>query len=96
MPGPLRAYRAKIELWLDEFAQYEDHRHFMAHAIMVPKSAADILFRMYDHREGDYSVGELKLELHHLKALAESLQEISSEFTALVARICIETSLPEP
>ena len=68
--GPITSYRDDIQPWLDEFAQYEDHRHFLAHAIMVPRSREHISFTMYDHREGVYSVGQLELELKHLEVVA--------------------------
>jgi hypothetical protein len=38
--GPITSYRDDIQPWLDEFAQYEDHRHFLAHAIMVPRPSS--------------------------------------------------------
>jgi hypothetical protein len=95
MPGPIQAFSRDLKPKVDEFTHYEEHRHFMAHAIMVPKSATDIAFRMYDHREGVYSVGELQFEMQHLKALADLLGQISVGFTSLVARICKEIPLPE-
>ncbi len=42
--GPLAHYRDEIEQRLNEFSQYEEHRHFMAHAIMVPRSEDNISF----------------------------------------------------
>lgn len=92
--GPITSYRDDIQPWLDEFAQYEDHRHFLAHAIMVPRSREHISFTMYDHREGVYSVGQLELELKHLEVVATLISPISSEFTSLVAKICREIPLP--
>ena len=93
--GPIADYRDDIRSFLDQFAQYEEHRHFMAHAMMVPRTSKDILFKMYDHREGDYSVGTLKFELRHLETLATLIGSISTEFTSLVAKMCREIPLPE-
>jgi hypothetical protein len=95
LSGPIANYQAELQLRLDEFEQYADHRHFMAHAIMVPASSTDIAFAMYDHREGIYSVGKLQLEMKHLETAATLLAPISTEFTSLVAKICREIPLPE-
>jgi hypothetical protein len=43
--GPIAEYRGDIQSFLDEFAEYEEHRHFMAHAMMVPRTSNDILFK---------------------------------------------------
>ena len=67
----------------------------MAHAIMVPRSSKDIAFKMYDHREGVYSVGELQFEMEHLEKLATSISDISINFPILVAKICDEIPLAE-
>jgi hypothetical protein len=67
----------------------------MVHAIMVPRSAQDIAFKMYDHREGVYSVGELQFEMQHLESLATLISSISIEFTSLVGKLCREIPLPE-
>jgi len=93
--GPIADYRGDIQSFLDQFAAYEEHRHFMVHAIMVPRASNDILFKMYDHREGDYSVGTLQFELKHIKTLATLIGSISLEFTSLVAKICREIPLAE-
>jgi hypothetical protein len=37
--GPVAGYRADLQPRLDEFKQYSDHRNFMVHAIMVPRSS---------------------------------------------------------
>jgi len=95
LPGPIAAYRADLQPRLKEFDQYGEHRHFMAHAITVPASIDNITFQMYDHREGVYSVGELRFELTHLEQIAKSIGEISADFTALIARICREIPLAE-
>jgi hypothetical protein len=94
LDGPIASYREELIPYLDEFAQYEDYRHFMAHAIMVPKSLTDISFKMYDHREGVYSVGELQFELKHFEDLVNLISSISSDFTSLVAKICSTIHLP--
>ena len=95
LAGPLAAYRCELQRRLDEFAQYADHRNFMVHAIMVPASAQDIAFTMYDHREGAYSVGNLQFQMKHLEDIATLLGSISIEFTSLVAKICREIPLPK-
>ena len=59
MDGPIANYRSELEPPLQEFEQFANHRNFMVHAIMVPRSKDSITFKMYDHREGVYSVGEL-------------------------------------
>ncbi len=94
-PGPLAVYEGTLEPSLKEFEQYEEHRHFLAHAIMVPVTARLLHFRMYDHREGVYSVGELEFEMKHLVMLSNLIGEISPDFTHLIARICNEIPLPE-
>jgi phage host-nuclease inhibitor protein Gam len=80
---------------LDDFAQYAEHRNFMVHAIMVPANSKDIAFKMYDHREGIYSVGDLHFEMTHLEALATQIAAVSIEFTSFVAKMCSEIPLPE-
>jgi hypothetical protein len=92
--GPIASYRDQLLPSLDEFAQYEDYRHFMAHAIMMPTSPTDISFKMYDHREGIYSVGELQFGLKHFEDLANLISSISTGFTSLVAKICRAIPLP--
>jgi hypothetical protein len=93
--GPLANYQTELQQRLDEFKQYADHRHFMAHAIMVPVSGSEVIFSMYDHREGVYSAGKLQFEMNHLETHATLLSPISIEFTNLVAKICREIPLPE-
>jgi hypothetical protein len=66
----------------------------MVRAIMVPASGKNIMFKMYDHREGVHSVGELLFELKHLESVATLLSPISIEFTELVVKICREIPLP--
>ncbi len=95
LEGPMANYRTDLQSRLDEFEQYSDHRNFMVHAIMVPRSHVDISFTMYDHREGVYSVGALQFEMKHLEQAATLLSPISVEFTNLVAKICREVPLPE-
>lgn len=95
LPGPIANYRSELLVRLADFALYGDHRGFMAHAIMVPRSSKDIAFKMYDHREGVYSVGELQFEMEHLEKLATSISDISINFTSLVATICNEIPLAE-
>lgn len=91
----MTAYKPDLQPKLDEIEQYADYRNFLAHAIMAPKSSNEIMFRMYDHREGQYSVGELRFELSHLETIANLISAISIEFTASVAKICREIPLPE-
>ena len=95
LPGPLADYRSDLETSLNEFTKYEECRNFMVHAIMVPVSSKKIAFKMYDHREGDYSVGELQLDLSHLETIATLLSPISCGFTSLVAKMCRQIPLPE-
>jgi hypothetical protein len=95
LEGPIASYRADLQSRLDDFKQYEEHRNFMVHAIMVPRNSEDIGFKMYDHREGVYSVGELQFEMNHLKSIATLLNPLSVEFTKLVAKMCREIPLPE-
>ena len=95
LAGPIASYEADLKPKLDEFAQNEDHRHFMAHALMVPHSRTSIKFLMYDHREGVYSLGELLFELKHLETLAKEFAPLSIDFTELAAKICREIPLPE-
>ena len=66
----------------------------MVHAIMVPASSKNIAFKMYDHREGSYSAGELQFEMTHLETIATLLSSISIELTGLVSKICREILLP--
>jgi len=91
LPGPIANYRSDLQVRLDDFALYGDHRGFMAHAIMVPRSSKDIAFKMYDHCEGVYSVGELQFEMEHLEKLATSIRDISINFTSMVGKICDDT-----
>jgi hypothetical protein len=95
LAGPIMGYRTMLQPLLKEFAQYAEHRHFMVHAIMVPAGSKEITFRMYDHREGVYSVGDLHFEMTHLETLATQIADVSIEFTSLVAKICSEIPLPE-
>jgi hypothetical protein len=96
LAGPIASYRTELQAMLDDFAQYAEHRNFMVHAIMVPASSkGDLVFRMYDHREGIYSVGDLHFEMTHLEKLATMIAAISAEFTSLVAKMCREIPLPE-
>jgi hypothetical protein len=96
LAGPIASYRAELKAMLDEFAKYTEHRNFMVHAIMVPTSSkGDQIFKMYDHREGIYSVGELHFEMMHLEKLATMIGAISAEFTSLVSKMCREIPLPE-
>lgn len=89
--GPVAPYQVKT--FLDEFEKFEEYRHFMAHAMMVPRSKSDITFKMYDHREGEYGEGTLKVSLDDMKHTANRIQPISSDFSALVAKICREVPL---
>jgi hypothetical protein len=95
LAGPIAGYEINLKPKLDEFAQHEDHRHFMVHALMVPKSRTNIKLMMYDHREGVYSVGELQFELEHLETLANEFAPLSIAFTELTAKMCREIPLPE-
>lgn len=95
LPGPIASYRADLQPRLNEFEQYADYRNFMVHAIMVPKSSEDVSFMMYDHREGEYSVGTLQFEMNHLETIVTLLSPISIEFTNLVAKMCREIPLQE-
>lgn len=88
MPGPLAKYREDIEYWLEQFAKFEEHRHFMVHAIMVPVDANHIMFKMYDHREGEYKIGELLFKLTNLEFLGKEIGKISNEFPIIVDSIC--------
>ena len=73
LSGPIATYRSDLQPRLDEFAPYAEHRNFMVHAIMVPASSKTIAFKMYDHREGGYSAGELQFEMtHHFPVSAEA------------------------
>jgi hypothetical protein len=36
LEGPITSYRTDLQSRLDDFKQYEEHRNFMVHAIMVP------------------------------------------------------------
>ena len=58
-------------------------------------SSENIAFRMFDHREGVYSVGELQFELRHLETLAKEFAPLSIEFTELTAKMCSEIPLSE-
>jgi hypothetical protein len=95
LAGPIAGYRAELRARLKEFEQYADHRHFMAHAIMVAKNSGDIAFMMYDHREGVYSVGQLQFEMKNLGTLAALLSPMSTGFADLVVKICSEIPLPQ-
>jgi len=92
--GPIAAYRPDVSPMLDEFHRYAEHRNFMVHAIMVPRNHTRVEFKMYDHRAGNYSVGELVLEMKHMQAIAEQISSVSIEFTRLVAKMCREIPLP--
>lgn len=93
--GPIVSYQIRLQPKLDDFALYAEHRNFMVHAIMVPRTDKDIAFKMYDHREGVYSVGELQFEMKHLEKLATLFSKISIDFTNLAAEICRDIPLPE-
>jgi hypothetical protein len=95
LDGPIAQYRDDLLPKLEEFEQFEDHRHFMVHAIMVPRARECIDFKMYDHREGVYGVGELRFELQHLEKLAAMLSPVSLAFAELVSKICRDVPLPE-
>jgi hypothetical protein len=95
LAGPIAGNRTTLQPMLEAFAQYAEHRHFMVHAIMVPASSKEITFRMYDHREGVYSVGDLRFEMTHLEDLATRIAAVSVEFTSFVAKMCGEIPLPE-
>jgi hypothetical protein len=43
LPGPIANYRSELQVRLDDFAIYGDHRGFLAHALMVSRSIASIL-----------------------------------------------------
>lgn len=95
LSGPIGNYRADLEPKLEAFGEYADHRNFMVHAIMVPRTSKNITFRMYDHREGLYSVGDLLFEIEHLETVATQISSVSIEFTTLVAKMCRDIPLPE-
>jgi hypothetical protein len=95
LQGPIADYRDELKQMLDDFVLYSDNRNFLVHGIMVPRSKTRILFQMYDHREGVYSIGELLFELKHLEAIARMIGAVSSNFTSLVARMCRQIPLPE-
>jgi hypothetical protein len=71
----------------------------------IPRDSEDrttLAFSMYDHRpvngagerKSMVHAGRLEMNLEELDALVASLQPISTNFTALVARICREVPLP--
>lgn len=41
LTGSIASFRADLQPRLDEFEQYTDHRNFMVHAIMVPRSSTN-------------------------------------------------------
>jgi hypothetical protein len=93
--GPIADFRDELKPMLEDFALYSDNRNFLVHGIMVPQNENSVLFQMYDHREGVYSIGELHFELRHLEAIAKMIGTVSSQFTSLVARICRQIPLAE-
>lgn len=104
--GPIKAYAADMGATFEGFRNFETNRHFLAHAMMtIPRDADDrtmLGFSMYDHRpireDGELKsvvhAGRLEMNLDALDQFAASLQPISTNFTALVARICREVPLP--
>jgi hypothetical protein len=95
MIGPIAPYGPELKSRLEEISHYADYRNFMAHALMVPTSKQEIAFRMYDHREGIYSVGDLEFEMEHFETLADLFGKISLEYIDLIGRICTGIPLPE-
>ena len=61
---------------------------------MVPASSKNIAFKLYDRREGVYSVGDLRFEIADFDTNTKLLSSISIEFTSLVSKICREILLP--
>ncbi|WAC23443.1 hypothetical protein [Blastomonas sp. SL216] len=106
MDGPIKAYAADMRSTFEGFRSFETNRHFLVHAMMtIPRDAVDrtmLGFSMYDHRpirdDGEsisvVHAGRLEMNLNALDQFVASLQPISTNFTALVARICREIPLP--
>jgi hypothetical protein len=104
--GPIKAYSAQLKTSFQDFDSFEAKRHFLVHALMtIPRDSEDrttLAFSMYDHRpvngagerKSMVHAGRLEMNLEELDALVASLQPISTNFTALVARICREVPLP--
>jgi len=98
--GPIKAYGPELRAKFNDFDTFETKRHFLVHAMMaIPRDATDrttLAFAMYDHRpisgsdrrKSEVHAGTLEMNLETLDEFVASLQPISTDFTALVARIC--------
>jgi hypothetical protein len=105
--GPISAYKTEVTATFGDFDTFEPNRHFLVHGIMtIPRAALDrttVGFSMYDHRSMLVSgerksvvhFGCLELTLEKLDEFVASLQPISTNFSALVARICRDVPLPQ-
>ena len=105
LDGPIRAYDVEVRNSLLHFDTFEPNRHFLVHGLMtIPRGAKDrttLGFSMYDHRPvittghrtSMVHAGRLEMTLEKLDQFVASLQPISTNFTALVARICREVPL---
>jgi hypothetical protein len=103
LDGPVKFFSDEIILYVEQFEAFEETRHFLAHAIMnyaLIDGALGVKLSMYAHKPLQSSkpllvhMGQISFQLETLHQLAESIQPVSTGFTALVARVSKQAPLP--
>lgn len=89
--GPLDPYVDRIRAYLQSFAELDERRNFMVHAIMTPRENAagetTFKFAMFRPTKEGTDYGTMVATITELEALADAVQPISSGFTGLAASI---------
>lgn len=97
-PGPLRAHADAILEFLAAFAELDERRNFMVHAIMTQDKTATAVprfrFVMFRPTKEGTDYGLMFATMAEMEALANAVQPISAGVTELVARILRTLDVP--
>ena len=96
--GPLDSHAAEIRTYLAKFAELDERRNFLVHAIMTPErnpaNGPSFRFAMYRSSPGGTDYGSMTATIEDMENLADAVQPISTGFSALVGQILKSVDLP--
>lgn len=96
--GPLDPHRGAIEDYLRAFAELDERRNFMVHAIMVPRQEPGrgdgFRFTMFRPTKEGTDYGWMFATLDELAALADAVEPISTGVAKLAASIIRSMDVP--
>lgn len=95
-PGPLVKYRNEVEPLVQKILDYEELRHFLAHGLLIVKTAGDehvLQYRMYRPGKNGLEIGFIETDTNQLERNAVEIALYSQSVLVLFRKMYLEQGI---